>query len=243
MKIASESDIGLSRNENQDMVVYEMINDSAFVVVCDGMGGESSGRDASSIATEVVKSKFLAGFDSSFSANSLRNLLVSTVTTANSVIFNTAHAEPEKSGMGSTCVAAYIDSSTDTAHIVNVGDSRAYLCKSDSIQQITTDHSFVQLLIDQGKITEEEKIDHPRKNMLIRAVGVEKDIEVDYFEIPLEGGKLVLCTDGLHGCCTNQEILDTVNSNEVEDAAKKLVDMALEKGGPDNITLAVIDNS
>lgn len=242
MKIASKSDIGLLRSENQDMVVSEMINDSAFVVVCDGMGGESSGSDASSIASEVVKSKFLAGYDSSFSANSLRNLLASTVTTANSIIFNTAHAEPEKSGMGSTCVAAFVDSATDTAHIVNVGDSRAYLCKPDSIRQITVDHSFVQMLIEQGKITEEEKTDHPRKNMLIRAVGVEKDLDVDYFETSLEGGKLLLCTDGLHGCCTDQEILEVVNSYEPEEAVEKLVEAALEKGGPDNITLAVIAN-
>ena len=98
------------------------------------------------------------------------------------------------------------------------------------------------MLIEQGKITEEEKTDHPRKNMLIRAVGVEKDLDVDYFETPLEGGKLLLCTDGLHGCCTDQEILEVVNNYEPEEAVEKLVEAALEKGGPDNITLAVIAN-
>jgi len=243
VKIASESDIGLCRSENQDMVVHEMIGDSVFAVVCDGMGGENNGKDASSIAAEVVKSKFIAGYDSSFSANSLRNLLVSTVTVANSVIFNTAHAEPEKAGMGSTCVAVFVNAATDTAHIVNVGDSRVYLCRKDSIEQITVDHSFVQLLVEQGKITEEEKTDHPRKNMLIRAVGVDKDIEVDYFETVLDGGRLLVCTDGLHGNCSEEELLNTINSYDVEEAAKKLVETALENGGTDNITLAVIENS
>ncbi len=243
MKIASESDIGLCRGENQDMVACEILDDSAFVVVCDGMGGENSGKDASSIAAEVVRSKFIAGYDRSFASKSLKNLLVSTVTVANSVIFNTSHAEPEKSGMGSTCVAAFIDAQSDTVHIVNVGDSRAYLCREDSIEQITMDHSFVRLLVEQGKITEEELIDHPKKNMLIRAVGVEKDIDVDYFETELNGAKLLLCTDGLHGCCSDEEILETVNSFEIEQAAKKLVDMALDKGGPDNITLALVENS
>jgi protein phosphatase len=243
VKIASESDIGLRRSENQDMVVYESVGDSVFAVVCDGMGGENNGKDASAIAAEIVKSKFLAGYDSSFTANSLRNLLVSTVTVANSVIFNTAHAEPEKTGMGSTCVAVFVNSETDTAHIVNVGDSRVYLCRKDSIEQITVDHSFVQLLVEQGKITEEEMTDHPRKNMLIRAVGVEKDIEVDYFETVLDGARLLLCTDGLHGCCSEEEILDIINSYDVEEAASKLVEAALENGGTDNITLAVIENS
>ncbi|MCI6580931.1 MAG: Stp1/IreP family PP2C-type Ser/Thr phosphatase [Oscillospiraceae bacterium] len=243
MKIASESDIGLCRSENQDMAVCEILDDSAFVVVCDGMGGENSGKDASSIAAEVVKNKFLAGFDRSFASKSIKNLLVSAVSVANSVVFNTSNAEPEKSGMGSTCVAAYIDADSDTAYIVNVGDSRAYLCRRDSIEQITKDHSYVQLLVEQGQITEEELADHPRKNMLIRAVGVEKDIEVDFFEIKLDGSRLLLCTDGLHGCCSDDEILAAANDSEVEEAARKLVDMALEKGGPDNITLAVVENS
>lgn len=243
MKIASESDIGLCRGENQDMVVCEIMDDSALVVVCDGMGGENSGKDASAIAAEVVKSKFIAGYDRTFSSKSLKNLLVSTVTVANSIIFNTSHAEPEKSGMGSTCVAAFIDAQSDMVHIVNVGDSRAYLCREDSIEQITKDHSFVQLLMEHGKITEEEIADHPNKNMLIRAVGVDREIDVDYFAAELNGARLLLCTDGLHGCCSNDDILGVINEPEIEQAAKKLVDMALDKGGPDNVTLAIVENS
>ena len=157
MKIASESDIGLCRNENQDMVVCEIIDDtSALMIVCDGMGGENHGKYASTVASEVVKSKFLAGYDRSFASKSLKNLLVSTVTVANSVIFNTSHAEPEKSGMGSTCVAAFIDSQADTVHIVNVGDSRAYLCREGSLEQITRDHSLVEEMVRAGEIDEEQ---------------------------------------------------------------------------------------
>ena len=96
MKIASESDIGLCRNENQDMVVCEIIDESdgsALIIVCDGMGGENHGKYASTVASEVVRSKFIAGYDRAFASKSLKNLLVSTVTVANSVIFNTSHAE------------------------------------------------------------------------------------------------------------------------------------------------------
>lgn len=242
MKIVSDSNIGLRRTENQDVVRSEMIGDSVFVVLCDGMGGESSGLDASSITAEVVFNKFLSGYDTSFSSNSIRNLLLSTVTTANTVVFNTAHAEPEKLGMGSTCVTAFVDAKSHIAHIVNVGDSRAYICLKDKIQQITVDHSFVQMLIEQGKITEKEKEDHPKKNMLIRAVGVEKDVAADYFEIDLTEGKLLICSDGLHGCCSADEILDVINSSTIEDSAGKLINLALEKGGYDNVTLAVIEN-
>ncbi|MBE6842344.1 MAG: serine/threonine-protein phosphatase [Ruminococcus sp.] len=243
MKIVSDSDIGLCRSENQDVVMSEKINDSVFVVVCDGMGGENSGLDASSITAEVVLNKFIAGYDDSFSANSIRNLLISSLNVANSIVYNTANAEPEKYGMGSTCVAAFVDSATDTAHIVNVGDSRAYLCGEDFITQITVDHSFVQMLMDQGKITQKEKEEHPKKNMLIRAVGVEKDVDVDYFEVTLSGGRLLMCTDGLHGCSSNDEILEIINSASVEDAVKGLKELALDKGGHDNVTLAVIENS
>jgi len=243
LKAATQTDIGLCRVENQDVVSSEIIGNSAFVVVCDGMGGENSGFDASNLAAEIIMSKFMSGYESSFNSNSIRNLMISTVNIANSVVFNTASAEIDKYGMGSTCVAAFVDGSTDTAHIVNVGDSRAYLCTENSIRQITTDHSFVQMLIDQGKITPEEKEDHPKKNMLIRAVGVEKDVAVDYFEVELGGGKLLLCTDGLHGCCSDEEILETVNKYPTEETPAKLVELALEKGGYDNVTMAVVENS
>ena len=86
-------------------------------------------------------------------------------------------------------------------------------------------------------------VNHPKKNMLIRAVGVDREIEVDYFETELQGARLLICTDGLHGCCTDEEIKKVLSDSDVETAAKKLVDMALEKGGPDNITLAVAENS
>ena len=108
LKAFGRTDTGNVRENNQDDFNCGVLGeDAVFAVVCDGMGGENNGKDASSIAAEVVKSKFIAGYDSSFSANSLRNLLVSTVTVANSVIFNTAHAEPEKAGMGSTCKGSY----------------------------------------------------------------------------------------------------------------------------------------
>ncbi|MDO5559157.1 MAG: SpoIIE family protein phosphatase [Oscillospiraceae bacterium] len=242
MKVQTDSNIGLCRAENQDIVKSECIGDSVFVVLCDGMGGQNSGLDASSITADVVLSKFIAGYEDGFSSNSIRNLMISTVSIANSIVYNTAYTDPDKLGMGSTCVAAFVNARTGTAHIVNVGDSRAYLCSEDGIEQITTDHSFVQMLMDRGEITEEEKNAHPKKNMLIRAVGVEKDIAVDYFETELGDARLLLCSDGLHGYCTSDEILEYINEVPLEDAVEKLVNLALAKGGYDNITLAVVED-
>lgn len=240
MKIVSESDIGLCRAENQDTVNSEMLGDSVFVVLCDGMGGENSGRDASRIISEVVMNKFLAGYEEKLSEQQLKELMFSSLTTANNVVYNTAHEELEKSGMGSTCVAAYVESETGTAYIINVGDSRAYLCSDDSIEQITEDHSFVQMLINEGKLTPAEIKDHPKKNMLVRAVGVEKKLEIDFFKVSLEGKKLLLCSDGLHGCCTDEDILKVLNSSSFEDSAERLKQLALDSGGYDNVTLAVV---
>lgn len=242
MKVLTDSNIGLCRAENQDIVKSEKIGDSVFVVLCDGMGGQNSGLDASNITADVVLSKFVAGYEGAFTSNSIRNLMISTVSVANSIVYNTASTDPDKMGMGSTCVAAFVNSQTGMVHIVNVGDSRAYLCRPGKITQITTDHSFVQMLLDRGEITEEEKNDHPKKNMLIRAVGVEKEISVDYFEVELDDARLLLCSDGLHGYCSAEEILEFVNEDSLEDCAEKLVNLALGKGGYDNITLAVVEN-
>lgn len=242
MKIVSESDIGLCRAENQDIVNSEMIGDSVFVVLCDGMGGENSGRDASRIISEVVMNKFVAEYEDRISEQKIKDLMFSSLTVANTVVYNTAHVEPDKSGMGSTCVAAFVEQATDTAYIINVGDSRAYLCSNDKIEQITVDHSFVQMLINEGKLTEAEKNDHPKKNMLIRAVGVEKKLEIDYFKVKLDGKKLLLCSDGLHGCCSDEDILKVLNTSSFEDSAAGLKQLALDSGGFDNVTLAVVEN-
>ena len=143
--------------------------------------------------------------------------------------------------MGTTCVAAYVNSKT--AFIVNVGDSRAYLITDSGLHRVTTDHNVAFLLYEQGKITEEEIENHPQKHMLVRAVGVEKTVSVDTFILDYEDKiSLLLCSDGLSGYCSDDEIYDVINDADFDNVADELIDLALRKGGRDNITVAVISD-
>ena len=142
--------------------------------------------------------------------------------------------------MGTTCVAVFV---TDkTAFIINVGDSRAYLIvENEGIFQITTDHNVASLLYEQGRITEEELENHPQKHMLVRAVGVEQTVQPDTFLLDYEDKiSLLLCSDGLSGYCTDDEIYDVIKNSDFENVTQNLIDLALSKGGRDNVTVAVI---
>lgn len=241
LKIASISDIGLVRAENQDIVLTEDINDNILVVLCDGMGGERSGMDASRITAEIVLSKFILGYKEIFDSNNIRNLLISSVNAANSVVYKTSQTNIEKMGMGTTCVVAFV-TQNGIAHIINVGDSRAYLIKDGKMNQITIDHNVAQMLLLQGKINQEEAKVHPHRNMLIKAVGVEKEINPDYFEVNInEGEKILMCSDGLSGYSSEEEIIGIINTHTIDESINKLVNLANEKGGKDNITIALIE--
>ena len=144
-------------------------------------------------------------------------------------------------GMGTTCVAAFINDKT--AFIANVGDSRAYLITDKKLLQITTDHNVASLLYEQGKITEEEVDTHPQRHMLIRAVGVEKTVLTDTFLLDYDDKiSLLLCSDGLSGYCSDDEIYNVILNSPFDDVADKLIELALSKGGRDNVTVAVISD-
>ena len=142
--------------------------------------------------------------------------------------------------MGTTCVAAFV---TDkSAFIANVGDSRAYLIvENEGVFRITTDHNVASLLYEQGRITEGEMENHPQKHMLVRAVGVEKTVQTDTFIIDYEDKiSLLLCSDGLSGYCTDDEIYDVIMNSDFDSVTEELINLALSKGGRDNVTVAVI---
>ena len=142
-------------------------------------------------------------------------------------------------GMGTTCVAAFV--TADTAFVANVGDSRAYLITDTGLYSITTDHNVASLLYEQGKITEEEMAVHPQKHMLTRAVGVEKTVLTDTFTLTYEDKiNLLLCSDGLSGYCSDDEIYDVLSQTDFDTAAEALIQLALNKGGRDNVTVAII---
>jgi protein phosphatase len=169
----------------------------------------------------------------------VRQLLTSSISAANSVVYTTARINYRSFGMGTTCVAAYIDDKY--IYIANVGDSRAYIADESGLHQITSDHTLVNMLLKQGKITPEEMHTHPKRNMLTRAVGVEKTVKPDFFRMKREENfKLLLCSDGLSGYCGDDEIYKTLSSVPFEETTGALIRLALEKGGRDNITLAFI---
>lgn len=241
MRYRSGTDIGLKREENQDAVRCEYFGHNILAVVCDGMGGERAGKEASELAIGEFFQRFSAGYSESLSNEEIRKLLISSISAANSVIYTRARFEFKNFGMGTTCVAAFVNKRS--AFIANVGDSRAYLITDKELHKITNDHSVANLLFEQGKIKEEEIEEHPQKHMLVRAVGVEKTVLVDTFTLDYDDKiSLLLCSDGLSGYCSDDEIYSVILNSPFDDVADELIKLALSKGGRDNITVAVISD-
>ena len=230
MTSASQTHIGYVRDENQDRVGIRQYGENLLLVVCDGMGGERSGSKASSMATDVFFEHFEESYTEDMDAYSIRSLLLSSVSAANSVVYTTARMDYQNFGMEYVAVA-------------NVGDSRAYFLTGGKMEQVTTDHTVVHMLMEKGEITEEEMETHPQRHMLMKAVGVERTVCPDFFRIDLEKDqafRLLLCSDGLSGFCSDAEIETILKENlSDEETAQKLIDAALEKGGRDNISVAL----
>ncbi len=244
MKVFSKTDIGLKRAENQDRVWTGELEDGAVaVVLCDGMGGENAGSVASQMTVDFISERISKGFrtnvEHSRRCNYIKNLLITSVNSANSLVFEKATSDIEKSGMGTTCVAAIIYE--ERAYIINVGDSRLYHIFDDNLQQITKDHTYVRRLVERGEITEEESKVHPDRNRITRAVGAERNITPDYFELDLEKGSILLfCSDGLYSNGDDCEIAEIVVNNPITKACDLLVEYALGNGGRDNITVSLV---
>lgn len=237
MNVYSDTNIGLSRKENQDRVRSAMIDGGAcFAVVCDGMGGQNAGSEASERAVNIVFDRITKVFRADYESKSIRNLLISSITTANSVVYDTAISSLEMSGMGTTCVAALVCGSK--LYAVNVGDSRLYLINHE-IRQVTKDHTVVMHMYESGEITREEIKNHPRRNYITKAVGVSESVVPDYFEFDLtENSSLLLCTDGLSNYCDESDIFKAAKELSPNEVPGELIRKALENGGGDNITVA-----
>ena len=238
MMVYTHTDIGHKRSENQDSTAFAILDGAVFAVVCDGMGGSNAGSEASKRAVSVISERIQKSYRSDYDSNKIRNLLVAAVKTANAVVYDLGSAVPEWNGMGTTCVAALVRG--NILHTVNVGDSRAYLITHE-IKQITRDHSMVMNLYERGDITKEQIKTHPKKNIITRAVGVAEDVEPDYFENELPpNAAVILCSDGLSNFCDEGAIFRAVKDLPPEEVAAALVKIALDNGGSDNITAALI---
>ncbi len=241
MQCAAATHIGWVRDENQDRVLVEHFGENVLAVVFDGMGGERAGAEASRIAEEEFLTHFKKAYRENMDGHALRNLMISSVSAANTVIYTSARMDYKNFGMGTTCVAAFVDESAIS--VVNVGDSRAYYYADGAMKQITRDHTVVNMLLDHGRILPEEIATHPQRHMLTKAVGVEKTLRPDYFRIDRRepAFRLLLCSDGLSGYCGNAELEHVLAQNlDAQAYVEQLMQMALDKGGRDNVSIAVV---
>lgn len=240
MLIKGNSDIGKVRTANEDGFNYGIFEDgTAWAIVCDGMGGVRGGNIASSMVVDMVSDKIKKCYNKLMPVYSFENIFLSTITTANVVVNDRSYTDEELRGMGTTIVSAIVKD--DQVCIAHVGDSRIYKISSEGITQITKDHSLAQEMLDSGQITQEEFDNYPKKNIITRALGIDEkvDIDFDFAEIG-QGDALLLCTDGLSGLLSDEEILDIYNNTDFELLCDQYIKAANDKGGYDNITVVVM---
>ena len=239
-----ESDIGKTRDVDEDSVRVETseciikskMRKVRLLIVADGLGGHQKGEEASEIATESI----FREWSKELSNGTPFNLILEQgIQKANQNILDYTSKHPEASGMGTTCVCAMVEG--NDVVLANVGDSRAYKI-SDEIHQVTKDHSYVQEKVDSGEITKDQAREDPRNNEITKAVGLSSSLEVDTMKLTLDSDEsLLLCCDGVNDRLSDDEIQKIVrDSPDPDTACKKIVDMANEKGGFDNISLIIL---
>ncbi len=235
------TDMGCVRSTNQDICAIEQLDKNTLLcVVCDGMGGAKSGNVASTLACDMFCQEVKDGWNGDMDSEKFRSVLHSAVKTANFTVYDQAQQFPEFSGMGTTLVAAVIQ--PKKCVVVNIGDSRTYRISPDGIDQITQDHSLVQMMVDRGEITPEQAKVNPSKNLITRAVGTEPSVICDIFPQKLEKGDyLLLCSDGLTNLLDDQEILfEVVHGQQPDDCCVRLLEIAKKRGAPDNVTCILV---
>ena len=231
------TDPGCVRSQNQDVFHVEQLDkNSLLCVVCDGMGGAKSGNVASTLAMDVFVGEVRSNWSASMDRSAQDQLLQSAVKLANFTVFDQGQQFEEFAGMGTTLVAALICNKEIT--LVNVGDSRAYGITGNGIRRLTVDHSLVEIMVQRGELTPEEAKTYPGKNYITRAIGTESVVECDLYHMDAQRGDcLLLCSDGLSNMIDDQEILfEVVHGVNKEYCCQRLLDIAKNRGAPDNVT-------
>lgn len=230
MQVGAATSNGLVRDHNEDAY---WISEHVFAV-CDGMGGHQAGEVASQLAVDVFK-------DYRFNEEEPLEAVLGAITKAHRVVQTEAQT-PDYSGMGTTVTLAYIaeEQGEYQLYIGHVGDSRAYVLTNGKLEQVTSDHSLVGELIRNGNLSKDDAVNHPHRHVVTQALGI-GEIEIETFTRTLNSADLVLlCTDGLTDVVEDAVIADILKDYSPEEAAQKLVALANEKGGPDNITVIII---
>lgn len=240
VRFGAKTDLGNVRENNEDKFDFFepteptlLAERGSVYAVCDGMGGHSAGQ----IASELALKAFLKAYYD-LELPDVDTALHTAVLAANALVHEVAQAIPGRRGMGTTLTAAIL--LENEAHVVHVGDSRCYLVRGETIQQVTDDHSYVMEQVRQGLMSPEEARNSPYRNVITRSIGMEQ-VEPDIYRLLLErDDRLVLCTDGLTTHVSDEHIAQVVRTHSPSGAAQRLVEMALEEGGSDNVTVMVI---
>ncbi|MCH5267856.1 MAG: Stp1/IreP family PP2C-type Ser/Thr phosphatase [Lachnospiraceae bacterium] len=236
MRAYAKTDVGSKRTVNQDYLYCSTEPVGSFqnlFIVADGMGGHRAGDHASKMCVESM----VRSIEHSAHITPV-SLFEEAVSVANKAVYEEAKKHEEYEGMGTTVVACTIQE--DTLYIANIGDSRLYIIR-DGIAQITDDHSLVEEMVKQGNITESEARMHPQKNIITRALGINGEVQADFFEIEVQQNDIImLCSDGLSNMIEDEDMEYIVkNSESLQEAGETLIARANENGGSDNITVVL----
>lgn len=230
------SDIGNIREINEDYLGCYEDTEKKIYIVADGVGGHNAGEVASKLAVETI----IEYINSVCCNEDLSKVLKEAIEVANKKVFEASKTDLSLYGMGTTITCCFLKENKTV--VGNVGDSRCYIVKDQNIYQVTRDHSLVQQLVDDGSITQEEAQVHPNKNIITRALGTSANVEADIYTLTLkEINKVILCTDGLSDCITQDEMFDIVINNDVNTACKKMIDLSKQRSGRDNISVIIFE--
>lgn len=244
--VAGDTNVGMKRAHNED--AFEVIDEENLFLVADGMGGHASGEVASGMALDTLREFFKATsadpeatwpYKMDKSRGYEENRLITGIKLANLRIHESAQREPKLRGMGTTIVTmVVIDEGVLIAH---VGDSRVYRIRDGKMEQLTDDHSLLNDYIKMKRLTEEEIANFPHKNVIVRALGMKDTVKVDTrLDHPQPGDLYLLCSDGLCGPVTDEEIFELASStNDLKQGVARLIDRANANGGPDNVTVVI----
>lgn len=239
MKAFYLTDCGKIRSHNEDsLIITKNMKNDFLMAVADGMGGHSAGEVASSITVSYLSKHFKDTFLDMTKQQAI-DWLKQSVTEINSLIFRYENDHPESKGMGTTLVVAIV--TKDYILIGNIGDSSGFVMKDKKLHKVTYDHTLVNLLVTAGELTEEEAVNHPKKNVLMKALGANDPIDIDIFDCDMEISDILLCSDGLTNMVEQEKIEKVLLSDSlIEDKVIKLINKANNRGGTDNISIAYL---
>lgn len=240
MEYAFATDPGKVRDHNEDSVIItKNYMGEILMAVADGMGGHRGGEIASDIAISHITKRF-SDTSSVGTKEDAISFIKEIVSEANVLLYKYTSEHKESSGMGTTIVLAIL--TKDFLLFGNIGDSSGYVMRKNKLHKITTDHTLVNLLVKSGELTEEEAKDHPRKNVLIRALGASNTVEMDIFDVERDIDGILLCSDGLTNMLDNEQITKVLLDEDIsiDDKPQKLITKCNNRGGTDNISIAYL---